>query len=325
MKKKISQKILYLLFLSGAAAAILSGCGKMVEVSIQDLYTQTLFSAPEGTTVREALEEAEIVIGEGDQVTPSLDTKLNEDDNQIAVTRHAKAKIAVDDTVMDVELTGGKVKDALTMADITLGEHDCIDHEPEAYVTDGMTVSIIRRLEVSVTADGSTKKFLTEADTVKELLSQEGITLGKRDKIKPKLSKNLKEGMKITVKRVDVRKDVKTETVAFQTQIKKSKDMFVGTSKVTRQGVDGEKKVTYRVTYVDGKEEERKAVKEKVTKKPVDKIITQGTKQKPSAGKSKGGTGKKIVSKKKVYDCDGSGHGYYIIKYSDGSIKHKNF
>jgi ABC-type enterochelin transport system substrate-binding protein len=28
---------------------------------------------------------------------------------------------------------------------------------------------------------------------------------------------------------------------------------------------------------------------------------------------------KTIVTKEKVYDCDGSGHGYYHIVYSDGS------
>ena len=78
---------------------------------------------------------------------------------------------------------------------------------------------------------------------------------------------------------------------------------------------------------MDGKEDGRKAVKEEIIKKPVDKIITQGTKPKPapSKGKQKGGKGKKVVSKKKVYDCDGSGHGYYIIKYSDGSVKYKDF
>lgn len=39
------------------------------------------------------------------------------------------------------------------------------------------------------------------------------------------------------------------------------------------------------------------------------------------------GTGKKnrIVSKEKIYDCDGSGHGYYVIKWSDGTVEYKDF
>lgn len=33
----------------------------------------------------------------------------------------------------------------------------------------------------------------------------------------------------------------------------------------------------------------------------------------------------KIVSKEKVYDCDGSGHGYYLIKWSDGTEEYEDF
>ncbi len=33
----------------------------------------------------------------------------------------------------------------------------------------------------------------------------------------------------------------------------------------------------------------------------------------------------KIVSKEKVYDCDGSGHGYYYIKWSDGREEYEDF
>lgn len=32
-----------------------------------------------------------------------------------------------------------------------------------------------------------------------------------------------------------------------------------------------------------------------------------------------------IISKEKVYDCDGSGHGYYYIKWSDGREEYEDF
>ena len=34
---------------------------------------------------------------------------------------------------------------------------------------------------------------------------------------------------------------------------------------------------------------------------------------------------RKIVSKEKVYDCDGSGHGYYVITWSDGETEYEDF
>ncbi|MCI9077384.1 MAG: hypothetical protein HFH68_00490 [Lachnospiraceae bacterium] len=33
----------------------------------------------------------------------------------------------------------------------------------------------------------------------------------------------------------------------------------------------------------------------------------------------------RIISKEKIYDCDGSGHGYYLIKWSDGMEEYEDF
>lgn len=123
-----------------------------------------------------------------------------------------------------------------------------------------------------------------------------------------------------------MKQEKKTEEIAFSVETQKSSSMYVGSSKVTREGVNGSKEVTYQITYVDGKEESRKKVKEKVIKEPVSKIVTEGTKEKSQQSSQKSsGSGKHIVSKRKVPDCDGSGHGYWEIKYSDGTVVTKNY
>ena len=189
-----------------------------------------------------------------------------------------------------------------------------------------MDIQVIRRVEVSLRADGKTKKTVTQAKTVKELLNENNIALSKKDRIRPALNKPLKEGTKVVVERVETRKEKKTEEIAFSVEAQKSSSMYVGSSKVTREGVNGSKEVTYQITYVDGKEESRKKVKEKVIKEPVSKIVTEGTKEKPQQSSQKSSaSGKHIVSKRKVPDCDGSGHGYWEIKYSDGTVVTKNY
>lgn len=189
-----------------------------------------------------------------------------------------------------------------------------------------MDIQVIRRVEVSLRADGKTKKTVTQAKTVKELLNENNIALSKKDRIRPALNKPLKEGTKVVVERVETRKEKKTEEIVFSVETQKSSSMYVGSSKVTREGVNGSKEVTYQITYVDGKEESRKKVKEKVIKEPVSKIVTEGTKEKPQQSSQKSsGSGKHIVSKRKVPDCDGSGHGYWEIKYSDGTVVTKNY
>ena len=66
----------------------------------------------------------------------------------------------------EVELTGGKVKHVLKKTGVTLGDHDLINHDPDAFLTDGMHISVIHRLEVTLTADGEKTSCLTDAKTV---------------------------------------------------------------------------------------------------------------------------------------------------------------
>ena len=55
-------------------------------------------------------------------------------------------------------------------------------------------------------------------------------------------------------------------------------------------------------------------------------IVTEVTKENPQRSSQKSSvSGKHIVSKRKVPDCDGSGHGYWEIKYSDGTVVTKNY
>lgn len=310
--------------------SMLSGCQSNkkadMNVSIQDGQVQTKLAVAKGSSVSDILKEAEITLDKKDQITPSLTTKLDSGEEKIEIARYEKLKVSDDNKEQEVEILGGKVKDVLEQAGITLGKHDIVNHDLEASCTDDMDIQVIRRVEVSLRADGKTKKTVTQAKTVKELLNENNIALSKKDRIHPALNKALKEGTKVVVERVETRKEKKTEEIAFSVETQKSSSMYIGSSKVTREGVNGSKEVTYQITYVDGKEESRKKVKEKVIKEPVSKIVTEGTKEKPQqSSKKSSGSGKHIVSKRKVPDCDGSGHGYWEIKYSDGTVVTKNY
>lgn len=295
---------------------VLYGCSNnLMEVNIYDCQTQTRLMAKEGQTVRELLEEAEISVENQDIVSPKLDSKITDDQAEIHIKRHANVVVVTEDSEINVDLTGGKVQDALEAAGVNLIENDYVNHNLEAYLTDGMQVSVVHRVEVSLVADGKTEKCLTQAHTVQEFLKEQKITLGKLDRVTPKVSGKLSDGAKVIVKRVEIREIIVNEPIEFETNVTYSNSMLVGTSRITKEGVNGEKRVTYQVTYVDGKEESRKAVKEEVLKEAVTQELVQGSKPK----------GKTVVSKERVDDCDGSGHGFYIITYSDGSVEYEDY
>lgn len=318
----------------------MAGCGADVKVKINDTGVTTEADANTDMTVKEIIEKAGITLGDKDETEPKADEKLGEA-TEITVKRYAKVTVKNGKDQKTVELVGGTVEDAVKKAGFTLDDSVACDVDKSSYLKDGMTITLTNSIEVTLTADGKTNKCKTIADTVKAFLDEQKITLGKDDEVSPKLEDKITAGMKITVKRVEYKEKKEKESVAFDTEEQQSSSLSAGETQVTQEGVNGEKEVTYKVKYVDGKETSKEKVSEKVTKEPVKKIVTVGTASQnsapetpqqpqqsqndnPQSSQAQQG-GKTVVSKQAVYDCDGSGHGYYEITYSDGSKEYEEF
>jgi resuscitation-promoting factor RpfB len=73
-----------------------------------------------------------------------------------------------------------------------------------------------------------------------------------------------------------IEKEVKTEVVAFESVEQEDSTLAKGQTKVSNEGVNGERTITYEVTYVKGVETARKEVENVVTTKPINKITKVG-------------------------------------------------
>lgn len=82
--------------------------------------------------------------------------------------------------------------------------------------------------------------------------------------------------------KVEKKKVTEKAPVAFGTTARDDSTLAKGSSKTIQEGVDGERTVTYEVTYTDGKETSRTTLSDKVTKAPVNKIVSVGTYAAPS-------------------------------------------
>lgn len=348
---KVFIKITACLLALCCVAFVFSACaGKDISVTINDSGTKTDVEVKTGITVSEAIEKAGIELGEKDETEPPKDETIKEDTTEITIKRYAKVTVVKGKDKKEVELVGGTVEEAVKKAGFTLGETDKLSADKNAYLKDGMTITITEAIKVTITVDGKTNTVSTNATDVKGLIEEQKIKIGKDDVMSEKLDAPLKNGMKITIKRVTFKDEKKTESIDYETEKKYSDSMDEGSSQVEQKGEKGEKEVVYTVKYVDGKEVSREKKSEKITKQPVKEIITYGTKevaaqedndsdnntgsnnndtnnnsgnssnasQESKSSESSGG-GKTVVSKTPVYDCDGSGHGYYEIVYSDGS------
>lgn len=295
---------------------IWSGCtSRQIAVIIYDGRTQTRLMTKSGQTVENLLEKAEISVEGEDVITPARTARITEDQAGIQIARCTNVVVETEEDTSEIQLIGGRVEDALREAGVTLLKNDYVNHSMEAYCTEGMRICVVHRMAVHLVADGKKETCLTQVHTVKEFLEEQNVTLGALDRVSPGQSAELSDGTEVVVKRVERRELTETESIPFETSVSYSDSMTVGSSRVVREGENGEKKVTYQVTYVDGKEESREVVREEVIKEAVNRQIVQGSKPK----------GRTVVSKQRVEDCDGSGHGFYIITYSDGTVEYEDF
>ncbi|HOB20950.1 MAG TPA: M23 family metallopeptidase, partial [Candidatus Atribacteria bacterium] len=76
--------------------------------------------------------------------------------------------------------------------------------------------------------------------------------------------------------------------IPYKTEYTKDKSMYTNQSKTVRSGKNGAKLVQARVSKVNGVEESREIISEKVIKEPVTMIIAQGTKAIPLVSRGSG-------------------------------------
>ncbi len=312
----------------------LCACGKAT-MQIDDNGTVTELEVSMPRTVEQVLGDAEITLNEGDEVTPSLDTKLSEA-QEISILRTHTVKLTMDGETKEITMAGGTVGSLLEQENITLGEKQHVNHGLEEPLTDGMEIKVSYSYSITVRCDGKTSTQETEAETVKNALEELGITLGKDDRVTPAVGEAVTDGMEIVVERVTTDTVVETEEIGYETAYEDDSSLPKGEERVSRDGENGQKEVSYQVTYVDGAEESREATGETVTKEPVNKVVRVGTKEEAPAAPPEAAPAapaeeapaapeRSVVSKKAYYDCSDNSHGYYEITYSDGSVEYEEF
>ena len=134
---------------------------------------------------------------------------------------------------------------------------------------------------VTICVDGAEMAVETEAETVADLLSAEGIALGALDEVSPHGGNPVYDGMKITVIRVEVVRFESEIEIAYETERQESDALYVGETKTLVEGVNGVKKLVFEQTIRDGVMLENKIVSSEILSDPVTRVLQIGTKPLP--------------------------------------------
>lgn len=182
---------------------------------------------------------------------------------------------------------GSTVKDALKSGNIKIYKKDKIKPSLNSKINKKDIVTITRAVSVTLKVDNKELKISSPEKNVSLLLKAEGISLYPKDKIEPSLNSELKEGMKIVIKRVTNKAIKATNAINFNTVYKYNSSLPNTNKAVLQEGISGEKLITTNIVYEDGIEVSRNVLSESVTKAPRDKIIVLGSY--PSMPVSRGG------------------------------------
>ncbi len=178
-----------------------------------------------------------------------------------------------------ISLAKGTVEEALNRTGITLAENQSVTPSLNTVITGDMKIYVYNSKNIKLTTNGTEMTVKAPEGTVENALNILGYEITDDDILNVDKNAQIEDDMKITLKKVTYVDEKSTKKISYKTVEKDSDDIMTGESEVSQKGVDGEKEVTKRCKYIDGKYDSTKVIDEKVTKEPVDKIVLNGTKR----------------------------------------------
>lgn len=229
------------------------------------------------TNPEEVIAASGIVLNANDEVILSDYNETN--GGKIVINRAKVVRIEDDGFIGYYVGYNETLKNMLEENDVIINSGDIVNADTDAFIYDGMRVNIDRAFGVGIEYDGNAITLSLTGGTVKDALDAAGVVLGENDIVTPSLETELSDYTHIEIKRVTFKIATETEEIEYESKRVEDSSLYVGDTKVTTKGVNGEKSYTYSERYVDGVYVDRVLEREEIIKEPVDEVITVGTKK----------------------------------------------
>ena len=219
-------------------------------------------------------------------------------------------KVSYKGLVTKLTVTGGTVADAVKQAGLNINNNQISVPAANTEIKKDTDILIFDAKKISITADGKTQDVLVPYGRVGESLPLAGVRLSQEDVLSVKRDAKVEDISELTKHRVTYKKVTVNKAVPLESKTSNSEDVELGESKLKTKGVDGEKLVTKKIKYIDGKKDSEKVVSEKVTKAPVDEVTLVGTSGAANADGAGSFTDENGVKVNYSYKLTGSGTAY---------------
>lgn len=243
-------------------------------------------------SVEGALESAGLSVSEHDVLAPAADTAIS-DGSQIALERGRLLTLTIDGKERKVWTTATTVEEALTELGQNPGAYALSADRSREIPVDGLAVNAETIYATSLSDGGAPAKNLhSSANTVGDLLKEQGVKLGPLDTVSPAANTPLSQGLAVAVTRVaqtQVTEQVPVAQPADQ-QVDDA-NLDEGSSNVTQEGSAGTDSVTYQVTTTNGAQSAKTEVSRTAVTPAKPRIVAVGTKPVYSSSSSSNSSG----------------------------------
>ncbi len=136
-----------------------------------------------------------------------------------------------------------------------------------------------RAMTITVVADGRERHFTYDQPvSVEQFLALEtvGVTIGELDRVNPPENTQIRDGIVITVVRVQEQVDCEENDIPYQQRRVANEGLQAGEERLAQAGVNGTEQICYRTTLEDGQPVQRVEIRRVVLQAPQEEVVFFG-------------------------------------------------
>ncbi|MFF4018003.1 ubiquitin-like domain-containing protein [Streptomyces sp. NPDC001843] len=281
--RRLLPQALVVAVLAGGTTAFVAK-DKAVELNV-DGRPRTLHTFADDVT--ELLAEEDVPVGAHDVVVPAPGVPLASGD-EVAVHYGRPLRLTLDGQRQEVWTTAHTVQEALEQMGVRAEGAYLSTSRSRRIGRAGLALDVRTERAVTIMADGRARTIRTNAATVREAVTQAGITLHGQDTTSVPPGSFPRDGQTVTVLRITGAKEVREEAIPFEVRRRDDPSLLRGTVVVEQAGQPGLRRVTYHQRIVNGVRQEPRREKSEVVRDPRPQLVKVGTKPHPPSVRGTG-------------------------------------
>jgi uncharacterized protein YabE (DUF348 family) len=261
-----------------AGAFVYSALHKTVTLSIDGKVRQVQTF---GGTVSDVLTSEGIDLGAHDAVAPAA-TSAIDDGSRIAVRYGRELILTVDGEKKTYWVTATSLDMAFDQIGVRYANADLSASRSTPLGRAGLGVAVNTAKNIKLVVGGKLRRPTTTELTVGAALKALDVSVDRDDEVRPRLTAAVDDGSKIVVTRVSTKVKKVRVSVPFSTVQRPDANLYKNQGRVGPEGRAGVKRLTYRVTYANGKVRDRELVKKQLLRAPITRVEYYGTAKRPA-------------------------------------------